>query len=165
MDLIVEQGYDSITVQDIIDRANLGRSTFYAHYQDKADLLISSTDEIVHSLVWDLKNICIDIEQIRDNCRILDTAPIFQHAQDQYELHKAIVGGRGITIVMETIRDHLTHHIQEMLNLLVSDDQNPSVPLGVMSLYLTNTFLTILTWWLDNEMPHSPRAWMKSSKI
>ncbi len=40
-DLIVEKGYEAVTVQDIIDRANVGRSTFYAHYTDKQQLLFS----------------------------------------------------------------------------------------------------------------------------
>ena len=40
-DLILEQGYESVTVQDVIDRADVGRSTFYAHFLDKDDLLMA----------------------------------------------------------------------------------------------------------------------------
>src|SRR6185436_12449618 len=40
-DLILEQGYESVTVQDIIDRADVGRSTFYSHFLDKDDLLMA----------------------------------------------------------------------------------------------------------------------------
>src|SRR6478752_8408264 len=40
-DLILERGYEAVTVQDVIDRADVGRSTFYAHYMDKDDLLMA----------------------------------------------------------------------------------------------------------------------------
>src|SRR5690349_22765699 len=39
--LILEKGYEAVTIQDILDRANVGRSTFYVHYRDKEDLLMS----------------------------------------------------------------------------------------------------------------------------
>ena len=46
MALIVEKGYETVTVQDILDRADVGRSTFYAHYRDKDELLLSSFEHL-----------------------------------------------------------------------------------------------------------------------
>ena len=51
LDLIVEQGYEEITVQDIVDRANVGRSTFYAHFLDKRELLLTGVDGLQELLI------------------------------------------------------------------------------------------------------------------
>ena len=50
VELMLEKRYDSITVQDILDRADIGRSTFYAHYTDKEDLLMSELTRLMRTL-------------------------------------------------------------------------------------------------------------------
>src|SRR5690349_10072505 len=53
--LILEKGYEAITVQDLIDRANLGRSTFYSHFQDKEDLLLKGVESLWNGLETHLR--------------------------------------------------------------------------------------------------------------
>ena len=48
LELIKEKGYDSVSVEEITQRANLGRATFYLHYKDKEDLLVDEFNEIVN---------------------------------------------------------------------------------------------------------------------
>ncbi len=48
--LIREKDYNTITVNDIIERANVGRSTFYAHYHDKDDLFLGELDRVIEVL-------------------------------------------------------------------------------------------------------------------
>jgi AcrR family transcriptional regulator len=156
MSLIVEKGYEATTVQNIIDRANLGRSTFYAHYQDKEDLLLSGMEKIVHSLVRGVENSPMEDEGLGENRRILSTLLIFRHAQEQYHLHKAMVAGRGTDVIIKTIQHHLSGHVQEQIELLLPEGQTPSVPPPVMANYLAGTLLTLLIWWLENNMPYPP---------
>ncbi|MDM8528027.1 TetR/AcrR family transcriptional regulator [Anaerolineales bacterium HSG24] len=158
MSLIVEKGYDAITVQNIIDRANLGRSTFYAHYQDKEDLLLRGMENIVHSLIGDENVARRDEgdEGDEETPRILSAVLIFQHAKEQHSLHKAMVGGRGIDVIIKTIQTHLSQHVEERIQELLPEGQTPSVPTQITANYLAGTMLTLLTWWLDNNMPYSP---------
>jgi len=156
MSLIVEKGYDSVTVQDIIDRANLGRSTFYAHYQDKEDLLLSGIDEVVHSLIWGGEATSTDGQGAGTTHRILSTATIFRHAQEEYQLHKALFTGSGLEVMHKEIQNHLCNHIEEQIDQLLPDEKSPPVELSVISNYLAGALLTLLVWWLENDMPYTP---------
>ena len=50
-ELILEKGYDTVTIEEITDRANLGRTTFYLHYKDKEQLLLESINSIANDLL------------------------------------------------------------------------------------------------------------------
>jgi len=156
MSLIVEKGYDSVTVQDIIDRANLGRSTFYAHYQDKEDLLLSGIDEVVHNLMWGDETTYKDEQEKGTTRRLLSTALIFRHAQEEYQLHRAIFGGRGLDAMIQEIKKHLCIHIEEQISLQLQDRKPPPVELSIISNYLAGALLTLLVWWLEKDMPYTP---------
>src|SRR5512138_551908 len=85
--LIQEKRYEAITVKDICDRANVGRSTFYAHYQDKDDLLASNFRQVMQSL-----DSRVEWQEGRFSFRV---TPLFRHVQEHHYLYKALVWGGG----------------------------------------------------------------------
>ena len=151
MSLMSEQRYDAITVQDILDRADIGRSTFYSHYRDKEELLISGMDDILHSLILTLEH--------PDHCdhqNILSTEPLFQHAQEEFLLHKAIMGGQGINLMIKRIQRHLGEHVEDELKKWLHTDQEPDVSISLLGHHVASVLLTLLRWWFDNNKPYSP---------
>ncbi|MCP4164737.1 MAG: TetR family transcriptional regulator [Chloroflexi bacterium] len=150
--LILEKGYDKITVQDIIDEANVGRSTFYAHYLDKDDLMAGSMEPLRAELHQHLIGADNDHEQ---EAAIASLA-LFRHTKEQYHLYKAMIGGRGIDIVVKAINDALLEHAQTHFEQVERDGRQLAVPVPVVTTFLASTLQTLLRWWLDNDMPYSP---------
>src|SRR5690242_9271786 len=87
--LMLEQRYDTITVQEIIDRANVGRSTFYAHYLDKEDLLQSQTAGMIAAFV-------AHMDQDAGGRRIVPSLELLRHVRERYDLCRALVRGRAM---------------------------------------------------------------------
>ena len=150
--LILEKGYDNVTVQDIIDRANVGRSTFYAHFLDKDDLLFKGFERLLKALETQQRE-----RPSRSAGSDIATLGLglFQHVQQQYELHKALLGKRGSDFIHRQIQKHLATLLQESLKTSLSQARNHPVPIEVLIYYLSSTLLNLLMWWLDNDMPYS----------
>ena len=87
-DLILEKGYESVTVQDVIDRADVGRSTFYAHFVDKDDLLMA--------ILADLEMPGLDPTSWKpDDPAFGWTLALFRHFGSGKRLFKAVAGGQS----------------------------------------------------------------------
>jgi AcrR family transcriptional regulator len=149
--LILEKEYDKITVQNIIDEANVGRSTFYAHYLDKDDLMAGS----VEGLRRELHQHIADAGDNDEEKAAIASLALFRHTQEQHHLYKAMIGGRGIEIVTEVLNDALVAHAQAYFERIEEEQGALTFPIPVLTTYLAGTLQTLLTWWLDSDMPYS----------
>ncbi|HMA37826.1 MAG TPA: TetR/AcrR family transcriptional regulator [Chloroflexia bacterium] len=147
--LMLEQRYDTITVQEIIDRANVGRSTFYAHYLDKEDLLQSE----IAALVTRLGD---HVDPGAEGKWIIPSLELLRHVREHYALYRALVRGRAIEPVLKTMQAQLSRQIEVHLAGRLPPGPAPTVPLPVVAQYITGVLLALFQWWLDREMPESP---------
>ena len=152
LDLMIEKGYESITVQNIIDRANVGRSTFYLHFIDKEHLLTCSIGQL-HVFLKE-QSLARSLSEESSTYLFGFSMAMFQHAQSHKRLYKAIVGKKGGVSVM--------FHMQAMLNELISDEIAVHFPYSVIQLpresvidFVVNTYTIILAWWMEQNMPCS----------
>jgi AcrR family transcriptional regulator len=147
--LMLEKRYDLITVQEIIDRANVGRSTFYAHYMDKEDLLQSESAELIARL-------SAHMDQSAGGRRIIPSLELLYHLQESQALISALRRGRAIEPVLKTMQAQLSRQVEARLARRLPAEVVPAVPLPVVAQGVAGVLLTLFQWWLDREMPESP---------
>jgi AcrR family transcriptional regulator len=149
--LMLEKRYDAITVQDIIDQANVGRSTFYAHYLDKDDLLVSDFSRVLDALRDHMHQ-----HDPSGQGKLPSLAPFFEHVQAYQHLYKALVRGGGIELIYKKGHERLRHNIEQHLHEFVPVEQTPEVPIPLVADYLAGTILQLVKWWLDHDTPYTP---------
>lgn len=157
IDLIMDLGYDNITIQNITDRADLSRATFYLHYKDKDELLANSLEEMFDELVDSL-----DSPIFGDNGSAGDQPGVlaFEHVAQYSDLYKALLlGDRGVTYVIYREIQYIAGIAKKQLAHLLPDDADKEslpVPLDVMAHHMAGALFSMILWWLENDMPYSP---------
>ena len=157
--LIREKAYDSIVVKQILDRANVGRSTFYTHFRDKDELLANTIHEMLRSAgSSQLPNSATPYERI-----IRFSLPIFEYLQEHRRQH---VHSDNRTMDARS-RVILHEHLQNVLAELIRDDIERyfksrkkaanQMPSDVLGQYVATTFVLVLNWWVETESPLSPK--------
>jgi AcrR family transcriptional regulator len=143
--LIREKDYNTITVSDIIERANIGRSTFYAHYRDKDALFVGELDRVIEVLSHRIPN--------QEEIPFFPSLGLFRHVGEEYELYKALLWGSGIDLLIKHLQKSLSHRIEKGLQ---KSGRDFDIPLPILASFIAGSFLTLLKWWLENKMIYSP---------
>lgn len=145
--LMMERGYERITIQHLMERAHVGRATFYAHFDSKDDLLAAS---VAHLRDW-----LVDTCQRMPDQRLGFTLPLFQHLAAHGAMYE-----KSITRVSEV---SVERHMRQMLQTLVRDDlarlRGPASPAGALDLavhYVVGALWSTIAWWMASSMPLAP---------
>jgi AcrR family transcriptional regulator len=150
IELMLEKHFEAITIQDILDRADVGRSTFYAHYTDKESLLLSQIEHIIH-----------EMEEYAsatgsNHHELLPSLALFRHVKEQRRLMQAFVWGKGAEILTRDFQGQVSNIIEQNLRVITGDPIVFSVPMSVVTKFVMSTFLMLLRWWFDEDMHHTP---------
>jgi AcrR family transcriptional regulator len=149
--LIRERPYDEIAVKEILNRADVGRSTFYAHFSDKDALLLSCVRDMLRPLhsAERRPSVAMPHEAI-----VRFSLPIFSHIEEHRRGGQPTLGAQG--------RGVLHEHLQQAIIDLIADDvraavrrrgtaEHPSTDLLVR--WIASTFALVLNWWVESDRP------------
>jgi AcrR family transcriptional regulator len=142
MSLIVEKNYEEVSVADICEAANVGRSTFYSHFTGKDDLRRHGVGHVRKSI----------IEQVSAAGGNAADPPfafsliLFEHARDHLDRHRALVGRDG-GAVLATFRQTLSDLVRE--ELAATAQPANAAPRDLVVRYVVGAFMEVLAWWLD----------------
>lgn len=145
MELILEKGFEATSVSDIADRADVGRSTFYAHYADKEDLLQGSLEGLGQHL---RERMVAAAEEARSEAHPALTfcLPMLEHAGENRDIFAAMAGRRSGALFLE-----LTH---DLWADLVRSGWEQSDEVAVQA--IAGGFSATLQWWLGTRPELEP---------
>ena len=153
--LVVEHGYDKITVQDILDRADIGRSTFYAHYRDKEALLLACFDDM-HKQLRSAIDADAPTGPLIDLARPADL--LFGHAYRNKRVYRALCGKQGGNTVQRYLHGVIGQLLAETLGPQLRANGS-DLEVDVIAEFYTAAALGLLTWWIDHDFCHGP-TWL-----
>lgn len=147
--LIIEKGYDEVTIQDIVDRADLGRGTFYLHFQDKEEAVWSL---IEHGLREEDAPVNLMADQQPENISLQrGFAAIFRHAEQHRSLYTVMLGSKGSSALTNRVEDWLADDFLKEIEQFSQNPNHKSVPLNIRVQILTGALTRLISWWLHTE--------------
>lgn len=157
MSLILEKKYEFITVQEVLDRADVGRSTFYMHFRDKDELLFSGF-QYLETFLESVRGASTTPPGKSYERIISFSLPMFEHAQEYRRINRALLGSSAEAVVRRRIHSVLAGIVGRELKLELQKRRLGNGPLSpeLLAHFLVSTYVSVLTWWLNSKNPDSP---------
>jgi AcrR family transcriptional regulator len=148
--LILEKGYDEVSIQDIIDRANVGRSTFYSHYENKEQLMLFGHEH--------LRTL-----SLRDAGRALDFLPFYRHLAEMHELvRKLLSAEKSERVLTRSLEDILQGSICRLYAPRLAPEEEGALFM-LRSEAAAAGLVRLMTSWVHKGMPCSPERMAEES--
>ena len=150
--LIGEKPIDAITVQEVLDRARVGRSTFYVHYRDKNDLLFSQLAHFLELMSTDLST------RKEASRRVVAVREIFEHIGGQNRMYQALAASGQLPDFYDLAQDAFARGIARRLREMGAASGVSRAELSLRATALAGSLLALLRWWIEHGAKESPQA-------
>ncbi len=146
--LMHEKGFDDISVQEICERAQVGRSTFYAHFQDRDELFIRHTvvfgRTLGERLTWDEArgSYCFPVRWL------------FAHVRQMKPVFDSLTRARKTAFIMKVWQNNIAEvFVQRVAAVRRAGATAVTVPAAALAEQLAGTLVTLMVWWMDHHYP------------
>ncbi|MCP1153678.1 TetR/AcrR family transcriptional regulator C-terminal domain-containing protein [Peribacillus castrilensis] len=147
LELMSEKNFDSMTIQDISDRANINRATVYLHYLDKFDLLDKIIEEHINNMVY----LC---ESEAEMDWIESTVHCMEYLERNYLFFSTMLASEGAPYFRSRF---VQHNIEEFKkDVDITEGKNFGQSEDVVVEFVANAYVGVVEWWLNNGMPYPP---------
>ena len=151
LSLIKEKAFDAISVQEIIDRANIGRATFYQHYDNKEDLLESGFKGL-EARLKERQREALSRGRSLDERLFAFSHELLAHAHEHRDFFPAMVGKRGGAVLQHVLRRLLVALVREDVGAMSTEGSTRAVPPEAIVQFIANGLFGLLVWWLNGKM-------------
>jgi AcrR family transcriptional regulator len=152
VELIHEKPIEDVTVQDVLDRASVGRFTFYLHFRDKNDLLLSQLEKFLETMSTSLSM------RKEESHRVVPVAELFAHIESARKLYRILADADRLNDFFDLAQGYFARGIEQRLTESRRLSKIPQPELGARASALAGSLLSLLRWWLDRGAKESPRA-------
>lgn len=156
IELIGERTYDAITIQEIADRANIGRTTFYLHYNTKDDLFMNCHEAIITEfLSRPLFSHPLSLKELLSSEVPSGKIAAFRHLEEARTRLNSIFQGKGGPLILRRMRDLSAQEIEANLRAVFTKT-DATTPFDVLANYLAGAQIALIQWWLEKRRSHTP---------
>ena len=150
IELIAEQGYNSLRVEDILKRADIGRTTFYAHFKDKRALLENISEIFDSRYQADLAQRSLDEE---GNIPLVAVQKVFESFEKNAPFFGMVLESRDVPVLYERVQTAFRDIFTRLLNEQAErHNLKPAVPMPILAEFYVGALLSMGKWWLSNGM-------------
>lgn len=149
-------GNVKITVQEIIDAANIGRTTFYAHFETKDDLLKALCEELFGHIISSAMD-CTHTHGLYSNNNVPESVfcHLLQHLQENENNIPELLSCENSDLFLRYFKDNLKELLQDQF-VNQNRRNNKDIPQDFLVNHITGSFVEMVLWWIKNQMKEPP---------
>ena len=154
--LLAEKSYSRITVQEIIDRANIGRTTFYAHFETKDDLLKTLCDRLFSHIISSARD-CTHTHGLYSDGSAPESVfcHLLQHLQENENNILELLSCESNEIFLRYFKDSLNGLVQSQF-VNQNRKRNTDIPEDFLINHISGSFVEMALWWIKGRMKQTP---------